>query len=91
MAIPAKTKGWLFALALAGAVMIAVGCSQHYGRHHYRAEVRERCGSYMDRIATDRQKLDDLEPGRHEKARQWYDDDLHDAERDFDRCRDRIG
>ena len=45
----------------------------------------------MDRIATDRQKLDDLEPGRHEKARQWYEDDLHDAERDFDRCRDRIG
>jgi hypothetical protein len=89
--MPTRTKGSLFALGLTGAVMIAIGCAQHYGHHDYREEVRERCGSYMDRIASDRQKLDDLEPGRHEKARQWYEDDLHDAERGLDRCRDRIG
>jgi hypothetical protein len=89
-----RSNGSRLALGLTAALLavVGVGCSHHYGRYgYYREEVRARCGSYMDRIATDREKLDDLEPGRHEKARQWYLDDLHDAERDLDRCRDRIG
>ena len=68
----------------------AVGCDQRYSRRERRenrAEVRARCGQYIDRIETDRRKLADMESG-HEKARQWFEDDMRDAQRDFDRCRD---
>ncbi len=47
-----------------------------------------RCREIYDRIAFDRSKINEIRPtGRHKKAMQWYVDDLHDAERDLDRCR----
>jgi len=85
-----KAAARLFALTVASSLALVAACDQHYRRRdRYREdEVRARCGKIMDRIATDHQKLDDIEPGRHEKARDWFENDLRDAEHDLDRCRE---
>jgi hypothetical protein len=79
-----------FALLAASLLVPLVGCEPRYHRgDRYREEAfRSRCGKIIDRIEYDRSKIDEIEPGRHEKAKQWYVDDLHNAERDLDRCRD---
>lgn len=50
------------------------------------------CAEIGDRIAVDRQKIDEIAPtGRHKKALQWYRDDLDNARRDAEGCRDYRG
>ncbi len=46
------------------------------------------CAHIGDRIRLDRQKIADIDPAKHPKALQWYRDDLQNAERDRDQCRD---
>jgi hypothetical protein len=54
-----------------------------------RAHERYACSEIADRIDYDRAKIDEISPtGRHKKALQWYRDDLRNAERDRERCRD---
>ena len=81
----------LFGLALVVASLLVpiAGCEPHYHRgDSYREEAyRARCGKIIDRIEYDRSKIHEIEPGRHEKAKQWYIDDIRNAERDLDRCR----
>jgi hypothetical protein len=51
---------------------------------------REQCDRIEDRIRFDRAKIAEIDPtGRHQKAEQWYRDDLRNAERDLSRCRGR--
>lgn len=51
-----------------------------------------RCGEILDRIDNDRGKIAEIAPtGRHRKALQWYRDDLQNAHRDLNRCRDGSG
>jgi hypothetical protein len=80
-----------FGLALFAASLLVtiVSCEPRYRRgDRYREEaLRARCGKIIDRIEYDRTKIDEIEPGRHEKAKQWYIDDIQNAERDLDRCR----
>ena len=46
------------------------------------------CAQLGDRIRLDRQKIAEIDPAKHHKALQWYRDDLQNAERDRDQCRD---
>ena len=81
-----------FGLALFAASLLVplVSCEPRYNRgDRYRESAfRARCGKIIDRIEYDRSKIDEIEPGRHEKAKQWYIDDIRNAERDLDRCRE---
>jgi hypothetical protein len=49
---------------------------------------RYSCGEIRDRIRFDRDKIDTIDPSKHHKALQWYKDDLRNAERDMEGCRD---
>ncbi len=84
---PARVGLMIAALPL---LVLIVGCEPRYHRgDRYREEaLRARCGKIMDRIDYDRAQIDQIEPGRHEKAKQWYIDDIQNAERDLDRCRE---
>ena len=54
-----------------------------------REHLRYACSEIDDRIDYDRAKIDEISPtGQHKKALQWYRDDLHNAERDREKCRD---
>lgn len=54
-----------------------------------REHQRYACSELDDRIDYDRAKIDEISPtGRHKKALEWYRDDLKDALRDRDDCRD---
>jgi hypothetical protein len=85
---PTLTSFAVSAVAACALLLIA-GCDHHYYRRDRwrESELRARCGKIMDRIDYDHQKIDEIEPGRHEKAKQWYVDDIENAERDLDRCR----
>jgi len=76
----------LFAVSL---LVPLLSCEPRYRRgDRYREEAfRAHCGKIIDRIEFDRSKIDEIEPGRHEKAKQWYIEDIRNAERDLDRCR----
>ena len=51
---------------------------------------RQECERIEDRIRNDRAKIAEIDPtGRHQKAEQWYRDDLVNAQRDLARCRGR--
>jgi hypothetical protein len=53
-----------------------------------REHERYACSEIADRIDYDRDKIEEISPtGRHEKALQWYRDDLRNAERERERCR----
>lgn len=70
------------------ALLASAGCVHEHRHDRYRDEaLRARCGKIIDRIENDRDKIAEIEPGRHEKAKQWYLDDIANAERDLDRCR----
>lgn len=45
------------------------------------------CDKVRDRIRFDEQKARAIEPGRHEKAREWYRQDIINARRDLETCR----
>src|SRR5205807_8718998 len=81
-----------FGLALFAASLLLplVSCEPRYhrGDRYRETAFRARCGKIIDRIDYDRSKIDEIEPGRHEKAKQWYIDDIRNAERDLDRCRE---
>ena len=78
----------LTTFALLAAALLGVGCHENRRRDSWRErEFQARCGKIMDRIDFDRQKADEIEPGRHEKAKQWYLDDIENAQRDLERCR----
>jgi hypothetical protein len=54
-----------------------------------RAHQHYACDAIGDRVAFDRQKIDEIgATGRHKKALQWYRDDLENARRDAEGCRD---
>ncbi len=46
------------------------------------------CDQLEDRIRFDKQKIATIDPSKHHKALQWYRDDLDNARRDRERCRD---
>ena len=78
----------LTAFSLLAAALLTVGCHEHRRRDSWRErEFQSRCGKIMDRIDFDKRKIDEIDPGRHEKAKQWYYDDIENAQRDLDRCR----
>jgi len=52
-----------------------------------REQQREQCEKIAERMRFDRDKIDTTDPARHPKARQWYIDDLRNAERDMQSCR----
>ncbi len=54
-----------------------------------RDQQREQCAKIEDRIRFDRDKADTIDPAKHPKARQWYIDDIRNAERDLQNCRRR--
>jgi len=54
-----------------------------YQQEHRRVS----CGEIEQRIRYDRDKISEIPPGRHQKARQWYVDDIQNAERDLSECR----
>jgi hypothetical protein len=73
------------------------GRDPYYGRGIEYGEEREwetrahppiDCAHIGDRIRLDRQKIAEIDPAKHHKALQWYRDDLQNAERDRDQCRD---
>jgi hypothetical protein len=76
---------------LAAVCVLAAGCEDRYHRREERGReeaFRARCGRIIDRIENDRAKIDEIDPAQHPRARQWFIDDLHNAERDLDRCRE---
>jgi hypothetical protein len=48
---------------------------------------RADCAKLRNRIATDRAKLSQIDPSKHHKAAEWYQDDLRNAEREMAACR----
>jgi len=52
-----------------------------------RADQRADCAKIRSRIASDRAKLKEINPSKHHKAAQWYQDDLRNAERELAACR----
>jgi len=46
----------------------------------------EQCAKIAERIRYDRDQIATIDPSKHPKARQWYKDDLVNAERDLQRC-----
>jgi hypothetical protein len=48
---------------------------------------RYSCSELEQRIRYDRDKIDEIPPGRHKKARQWYVEDIQNAERALAECR----
>ena len=46
------------------------------------------CDQVEGRIRYDREKISSIDPSQHHKALQWYKDDLQNAERDREGCRD---
>ena len=45
------------------------------------------CGAIRQRIRYDNQQARQIEPGQHAKARQWFMDDIRNAENDMRSCR----
>jgi len=46
------------------------------------------CGEQIDRIRRDQAKINEIGPsGRHRKALRWFQDDLRNAQRDYQACR----
>ena len=87
-----QSNSTAFGLALVAASLLVplVSCEPRYhrGDRYRESALRARCGKIIDRIEYDRSKIDEIERGRHEKAKQWYIDDIRNAERDLDRCRE---
>lgn len=79
----------LMAVVLSNLALV-IGCEGPYrrGDREREEEFRARCHKIIDRIEVDRAKIDEIDPTQHPRARQWYIDDLHNAERDLDRCRE---
>jgi hypothetical protein len=51
------------------------------------ANRRADCAKLRNRVATDRAKLAEIDPSKHHKAAQYYQDDLREAERGLSGCR----
>ena len=73
------------------------GRDPNYGRGYDYGQEREwetrahppiNCAEISDRIRLDRQKIAEIDPAKHHKALQWYRDDLQNAERDGQQCRE---
>jgi hypothetical protein len=69
------------------------GSSPYYDEDEAEWERREHqryaCSEIADRIDYDRAKIDEISAtGRHLKALQWYRDDLRNAEREREKCRE---
>jgi hypothetical protein len=67
------------------------GRGDNYGEEREletRAHPPINCAEINDRIRFDRQKIAEIDPAKHHKALQWYRDDLQNAVRDRDQCRD---
>lgn len=58
-------------------------------RQRAQARAQAECQKNRERIRFDQAKLAQIPPGRHQKAAQWYRDDIRNAERDLQRggCR----
>ncbi|MBI2964473.1 MAG: hypothetical protein HYY35_12020 [Deltaproteobacteria bacterium] len=58
-------------------------------RHRAQARAQAECQKNRERIRFDQAKLAQIPPGQHQKAAQWYRDDIRNAERDLQRggCR----
>lgn len=60
-----------------------------YDEAEYREEHKHYpCSKLEERIRFDRDKIATTDPAKHHKALQWYKDDLENARRDRERCRD---
>jgi len=80
------------ALVLSGVFVAGLSMSlvpQADAKRH-RDRYDDRCGEIYERIARDRAKIREIAPtGRHRRALRWFREDLQDASRDLDQCRDR--
>ncbi len=54
---------------------------------HTHGDNTKDCRAIRDRIRYDNSKIRDIQPGRHEKAAQWYRDDIQNANNDMQSCR----
>jgi len=59
--------------------------SDHDG--HLHGDNTRDCGAIRERIRYDGQQAHQIIPGQHAKARQWYEDDIRNAENDLRTCR----
>ena len=57
-----------------------------YDGHHHGDNTRD-CGAIHERIRYDSERVRQIDPAKHPKARQWYKDDIHNAENDLRSCR----
>jgi len=67
------------------------GSGDNYGEEREwetRAHPPVNCAQLNDRIRFDRQQIAEIDPAKHHKALQWYRDDLQNAERDGQQCRE---
>jgi len=53
---------------------------------HVQGDNTRDCGAIRQRIRYDNQQARDIDPGRHAKARQWYEDDIRNAQNDLRTC-----
>ena len=54
---------------------------------HVQGDNTRDCGAIRQRIRYDGEQARQIDPGRHAKARQWYEDDIRNAENDLRSCR----
>jgi hypothetical protein len=54
--------------------------------HEAAANAQAACAKLRSRVANDRAKLAEIDPSKHHKAAKYYQDDLHDAERQLAAC-----
>jgi hypothetical protein len=59
--------------------------SDHDG--HTRGDNTRDCGAIHERIRYDSQQVREIDPAKHPKARQWYKDDIRNAQNDLRNCR----
>jgi len=59
--------------------------AKHYRNDRY---AYGQCGEHIDRMQRDQAKINEIGPsGRHRKALRWFQDDLRNAQRDYQECR----
>jgi hypothetical protein len=67
--------------------------NDHHGDHdsdhdgHPHGNNTRDCGAIHERIRYDNERVHQIDPAKHPKARQWYKDDINNARNDLRSCR----
>jgi hypothetical protein len=59
--------------------------SDHDG--HVHGDNTRDCGAIHERIRYDSERVHQIDPAKHPKARQWYKDDINNTKNDLRNCR----